>query len=132
MFNSIIKLIGSLGLIAILFGQTGTQHGVKITWTAPATIGGSGTIAGYNIYRCTGDATQCPVTSGVWTKIDTALDVTNGYLDQSTLISGSNYSYVSTTVDTNNNESSFSNVATIKFVTITNPNPPTGCNANQQ
>lgn len=118
----------------LIMGQSGTPHGVNITWTAPAPpVGGSGQLAGYNIYRCSnGNTTPCTLSAGTWVKIDTSLDVTTGYLDQSTLNSGQAYSYAATSVDTNNNESAFSNIATVTFSTITNPNPPTGCNAKQQ
>jgi hypothetical protein len=111
------------------YGQTGTPHGVNVTWTAPSPAGGSGTIAGYNVYRCPG---TCTAASTAWVKIDTSLDLTNGYLDQSTLVAGSTYSYASTAVDSTGNESAFSNVATITFVAVPNPGAPSGCNAKVQ
>jgi hypothetical protein len=54
------------------------------------------------------------------------------YLDQSALTSGSTYSYAQTTVDTNGNESAFSNIATVVYTPITNPNSGTGCAATNQ
>ena len=130
-FTPLFGLLAVCSLL-VLGAQTGTQHGVNVTWNAPSPVGGSGSINGYNIYRCVGTAAQCTLASGMWVKIDAALDVSTGYLDQSTLVSGQSYSYYSTTVDSNNNESAASNIATVVFTTITNPNPPGGCNAKPQ
>jgi hypothetical protein len=129
-----LRRICSIALLLILVcprvpAQSGTQHGVSVTFTAPTPVGGDGTLAGYNIYRCAG---TCIASNGTWAKIDASLDLTNGYLDQSALTTGSVYSYAVTAVDTNGNESSFSNVAVNTYQPVVNPNPPSGCNAKNQ
>jgi len=127
-----LTLIVALFIVPALLSQTGTQHGVQVTWNAPSPVGGSGTIAGYNIYRCTG---TCTATSGTWSKIDTSLDISTGYLDPSSdLVANTAYPYAASTVDTHGNESGFSNVATVTTPAAfpTNPNPPGGCNSANQ
>jgi fibronectin type 3 domain-containing protein len=90
----------------------GTPHNVQATWTAPTTPGGSGVIAGYNIYR-----------AGVsYTKINTALNTTTSFVD-TTVVSGATYSYCVTTVDSKNEESACSLPASTTIPA--NPNGPT-------
>lgn len=107
-----------------VWSQQGTQHGVAISFT------GVTSAAGYNIYRCPG---TCTATSGIWTKIDTSLDLTTSYLDPSTnLTAGATLSYAATAVDASGDESAFSNVATLTLPSSlpTNPAAPSGCNAS--
>lgn len=115
-----------------------TQHGVLVTLTAQAigaSAGNGNTVAGYNIYRCPG---TCTLTSGTFSKIDTSLDLSLGYLDPSTdtaLVAGATFTYAGTEVDNVGNESSFSPLATVTIPTAgfpTNPTAPTGCNAKTQ
>jgi chitinase len=127
-----------LGLILCLVfpsryvkAQTGTPHGVEVKWTAPVAGTDPNAIAGYNIYQCPG---TCTLTS-TWTKIDTSLDITTGYLVSYTgLTAGAVYSYAATAVDTAGNESAFSNIATVTIPTTppSNPGAPTGCTATAQ
>ena len=129
-----IVLAVTIGISAApALAQNGTPHGVALTWTASTTNtnGAPESIAGYNIYRCPG---TCATTSANWAKIDTMLDPTVGYLDQSTLTPGAQYSYAATAVDSNGNESAFSNVTTVTLPAAppANPTPPTALTAKQQ
>jgi hypothetical protein len=120
-----------LAVSSPLLAQNGTPHGVSVTFSAPSPIGGSGTIAGYNIYQCLG---TCTATS-TWVKVDTSLDLTTAYLvPLNGLTLGATYSYAATTVDSNGNESVFSNIATVTLPATapTNPNAPTGAVAKVQ
>ena|SRR5271167_392650 len=111
--------------------QTGTQHGVGITWPVGTVVSGStDTIAGYNIYRCTGTCSNTSISG--WSKLDGTLDANLTYLDQSALVTGTVYNYVVTSVDPAGNESAFSPMATVTFSAIVNPNPPASCNAKVQ
>ena len=125
--------------VALLIGtgidlaQTGTQHGVLVSWTPGSIISGGpagDAVAGYNIYRCLG---TCTASQGGWVKIDATLDLGLSYLDASANLSpNTTYSYAATTVDTLGNESAFSPIATVAFVVIPNPNAPSGCSAKSQ
>ena len=104
------------------FKATLTAHGMLLTWTAPATVGGSGTIASYNIYRCPG---TCTLTSGAFTMLTGQIPTILTYLDPAGgLTSGSTYTWAVTTVDSAGNESAYSPFFTIAFTAITNPNAP--------
>jgi hypothetical protein len=85
-------------------GTTPTQHTVDLTWNAS-----SGAV-GYNVYRGT-------VSGGSYTKINTSLDSTTAYTD-STVVSGQTYYYVATVVNSQSQESGYSNQATAVI-----PNP---------
>ena len=123
----------------VALAQLGTQHGVNVSFTPAA---GS---AGSNVYRCLGVGGPCTAAAGTWVKINSApvaaaanvnctpiAPDTTCFLDTSSLNSGSQYSYAATDVDSSNNESVFSNVSSVTFVSVTNPNPPTGCNTKNQ
>ena len=73
-------------------------HSVSLSWTDA----GSGTV-GYNVYRGN-------VSGGPYTKINSALDATAAYSDNSVL-AGQSYYYVATAVDENGMESAYSNEA---------------------
>jgi len=78
---------------------TGTvQHNVSLSWNATSQI------AGYNIYRSSQP-------SGPFTKLNSILDTATVYTDVS-VASGQTYYYAATSVDTNNVESGYSNIAT--------------------
>lgn len=129
-----IALAIALGISAApALAQNGTPHGVNLTWTASTTNtnGAKDTITRYNIYRCPG---ACASNSANWAKIDATLDLSTGYLDQSTLTPGAQYSYTATAVDTNGNESAFSNITTVTLPSTppANPTPPTALSAKQQ
>jgi hypothetical protein len=85
-------------------GTTATQHTVDLSWSAS-----SGAV-GYNVYRGS-------VSGGPYTMINSALDSTTAYLDN-TVVSGQTYYYVATAVDASSNESGYSNQATAVI-----PNP---------
>jgi hypothetical protein len=74
-----------------------TSHSAALTWTASS----SSNIAGYNIYRST-------TSGGSYTKVNTSVIVPTNYTDNS-VQAGQTYFYVTTAVDANNNESSYSN-----------------------
>jgi hypothetical protein len=102
--------------------QGATPHGVKLSWTAPTTIGGSGTLASYNIYRCTG---TCTLTSGSFVFLTGQVSSLTTYLDPASgLTNGTTYTYAVTSVDSLGNESVYSPLFTVAFVAVTNPNPP--------
>jgi hypothetical protein len=75
-------------------GTAPTQHTVDLTWSAA-----SGAV-GYNIYCST-------VSGGPYTMINTSLDSTTSYTDSS-VVSGTTYYYVATTVDSESEESGYS------------------------
>jgi hypothetical protein len=75
-------------------GTPPTQHTVDLTWN------GSNNAVGYNVYRGT-------VSGGPYSVI-TSLDGTTAYTDN-TVASGQTYYYVATAVDSNSNESGYSN-----------------------
>lgn len=89
-------------------------HSITLSWVAPSPIGGSGTIAGYNVYRST-------TTGGPYTKL-TSTPVTPLSYSDTTGAAGTTYFYVVTTVDSAGNESVDS--IQVSAVAVGNPNPP--------
>jgi len=85
-------------------GTAATAHTVDLTWNAA-----SGAV-GYNIYRGT-------ASGGPYTTINSSLDGTTSYVD-STVVSGQTYYYVATTVNSESEESAYSNQTTAVI-----PNP---------
>ena len=78
---------------------TGVQpvaHSVTLSWTASTS-----TVSGYNAYRSS-------VSSGPYTKLNSALITTTQYTD-STVVAGQTYFYMVTSVDSSNVESTDSN-----------------------
>jgi hypothetical protein len=82
-------------------------HYVLLNWTAST----STDTAGYNVYR--GSAS-----GGPYTKITASVVVAGTSFTDGTVGAGQTYYYVCTTVDTNNNESAYSNEAT---ATVSSP-----------
>ena len=80
-------------------GSGAVPHFVSLNWTAST----SSNIAGYNVYRAS-------ASSGPYGKITSALVAGTSYTD-TTVQPGQSYYYVCTAVDTNNNESAYSNTA---------------------
>jgi hypothetical protein len=78
-------------------GTAQIQHTVDLSWTASAGA------VGYNIYRGT-------VSGGPYTIINSSLDATTTYTD-STVVSGQTYYYVTTAVNSDSQESGYSNQA---------------------
>jgi hypothetical protein len=85
-------------------GATQTQHTVDLTWNPSAEA------AGYNIYRAT-------ASGGPYTMINSSLDGSTTYTD-STVVSGDTYYYVTTAVNSESQQSGYSNQATAVI-----PNP---------
>jgi hypothetical protein len=79
--------------------QTTTQHGVSLSWNPSTSV-----VSGYNVYR----GTQ---SGGPYTRLNASL-LSNTAFNDTKVQSGGNYFYVSTAVDSSNNESAFSNEAT--------------------
>ncbi len=79
--------------------QAATQHSVSLTWTASTSQ-----VTGYNIYR----GTQ---TGGPYSRLNPTAEANSNYAD-STVLAGSTYFYVTTSVDANGAESANSNEAT--------------------
>ena len=75
------------------------SHTVSLTWNAST----SQNITGYNVYRGT-------VSGGPYGKINSALDPNTSYTD-STVANGQTYYYVTTAVNSSNEESGYSNQA---------------------
>lgn len=79
--------------------NTSTSHTVALTWVAST----STDVTGYNIYRSS-------AASGPFTKLNSTLIAGTSFSDTA-VTSGQTYYYVATTVDVNNLESGYSNVA---------------------
>ena len=82
-------------------GTPAPVHTVSLSWTAST----SPNISGYNIYRAV-YTTSC----GSFSKINTALNTTTLYTD-SLVTDGTSYCYATTAVDSSNQESGYSNIA---------------------
>lgn len=91
----------------------GTPHQVTVTWTTPAPVGGSGTIAGYNVYKS--------ITGAAYVKLTTAILSALTYVDTA-VAAGQSLAYCVTTVDSKNAESACSAPAT--GIVPINPNSP--------
>ena len=79
---------------------TGTpppQHSVNLSWTASNSQG----VTGYNIYRSS-------TSGGPYTKINSVLNASTLYTD-TTVVDGQTYYYVTTAVNSSNEESGYSN-----------------------
>jgi len=85
--------------VASLTGTGLGSHTVTLNWKASS----SQNITGYNIYRGT-------VSGGPYTKINSALDPNTNYID-STVVDGQTYYYVTTAVNSSDEESTYSNQA---------------------
>lgn len=84
--------------------QAAAQHSVTLTWTASTSQ-----VAGYNIYR----GTQ---SGGPYSRLNPTAQADANYTD-STVLAGSTYFYVTTSVDANGAESANSNEATATIPT---------------
>ena len=78
-------------------GTTPPQHSVDLSWAAST----STDVVGYNVYRAT-------VSGGPYTKINTALNATMAFVDNS-VQAGQTYYYVTSAVDGTGLESGYSN-----------------------
>ena len=95
---------------------TGTPHSVTLSWIAPSPIGGSGAIAGYNLYRS-------PSGPPAFTKLNATPIVGLSAVD-TTAAGGTAYTYCATTLDSAGSESACSIQVTVAVPS--NPDAPTG------
>lgn len=103
--------------------QNGSPHGIATTWSAPSPVGGSGTIQGYQVFRCNG---TCTVSSSGWVAVS-GVQAGTSFLDPASGLNvNTTYSYAVLTVDSLGNESAFSNVSTVAVGASfpSNPNAP--------
>jgi hypothetical protein len=89
---------GNTAVVALSGAGTAVAHEVDLSWDAP--VSSPDPVAGYNIYRATG--------GGSLVRINAAPNVAVVYVD-STVASGTNYSYVVKSVDSSGVESVPSN-----------------------
>jgi hypothetical protein len=80
-------------------GTQAVQHSVSLSWNASTSQ-----VAGYNIYRGT-------TSGGPYTKLNSGLLSGLAFTDNN-VQTGATYYYAATSVDSSNNESSYSNIAT--------------------
>ena len=80
-------------------GTQQSTHSVALSWD-PSTS----QVIGYNVYRGT-------VSGGPYTRLNSSVDASTAYTDSS-VTSGQTYYYVTTSVDSSNGESTYSNQAT--------------------
>lgn len=95
------------------------SHSITVSWTAPSPVGGSGTVAHYNVKRSTSAGTETTIAS----------PVASPFVD-STGVAGTKYFYVVSTVDSAGNESV--NSAEVSVTAIGNPLPPQGVTVTAQ
>lgn len=112
---------GACGSTAGSPAWTGTPHGVCLSWAASTS-----TVVGYNVYRGT-------ISGGPYSKLTTTLTANLFFLDTTAAVS-TQYFYVATAVDSNSNESGYSNQASITTPATfpSNPQAPTGAAAKSQ
>lgn len=96
----------------------GTVHSVVLTWQAPNPVGGSGTIAGYNVYRATTGVNYAKVNAVLVTGLTTT---------DAAVVSGTTYGYCATTVDSVGSESPCT--IPVNAAVPGNPNIPTSFSA---
>jgi hypothetical protein len=95
---AVIQRVANAVSGGVCLATGGGSHAVDLSWNASV----SPSIAGYNVYRTT--------TAGSgYVKINSALVSGTSYTD-TTIVGGQTYFYVTTAVDSSNNESDFSNV----------------------
>lgn len=82
-------------------GTAGSTHSVALSWNAST----SANVLGYNVYRAVYSSSSC----GGYSKINSVLNTSTLYTDFS-VVNGTSYCYVSTAVNTSNQESVYSNV----------------------
>jgi hypothetical protein len=113
----VLVAVAGLGTGAPVAAQTppaGTTHSVSLTWVAPSPVGGSGTVAWYNVYKSVAGAAFGKINSAVISGLATV---------DGAVTSGQSLSYCATTVDSKGEESACS--VPVATVVPTNPNPPT-------
>lgn len=121
MLSSFFLLLFSLLVTQHALAQNppaGTVHSVVLTWQAPSPVGGSGTVAGYNVYRA--------ITGVNYAKVNQAL-ITDLTATDTNVVSGTTYGYCATTVDSGGSESPCT--IPVNAVVPSNPNIPTALTA---
>lgn len=83
-------------------GTPAPTHSVNLSWNASTSSG----ISGYNVYRAPFANSSC----GSFAKINPVVDTTTLYTD-SNVVDGSSYCYATTAVNSSNQESPYSNIA---------------------
>jgi hypothetical protein len=96
------SLNGSTAVVALTGTGTSVAHKVNLSWNAPTTS--ADPVAGYNIFRLTG--------SGSFALVNSSPDASITYVD-STVVSGTTYSYVVMSVDPSGIQSVPSNQITV-------------------
>jgi fibronectin type 3 domain-containing protein len=84
-------------------GETPIAHSVSLSWVAPT--GSTDPVVGYNVYRSTSGSTT-------FTLLTTSIDTQTTYVD-STVVSGTMYTYEVKSVDKAGVESTASNEFTV-------------------
>jgi Domain of unknown function (DUF4082)/Abnormal spindle-like microcephaly-assoc'd, ASPM-SPD-2-Hydin len=93
---------GSTAAVSLSGTGTATPHEVDLSWTAPGSS--ADPVAGYNVYRSSGGGADQLINASVLTA--------TSYVD-STVVSGSTYSYTVKSVDNSGVESTSSNQTTV-------------------
>ncbi len=93
---ALLLLLFALPMFAQSIPQ-GTLHSAALSWQAPNPVGGSGVIAGYNIYRT-------PQGPPNYTKLNAAVIPGLSFVD-GTVAASTTYGYCATTVDSKGSES---------------------------
>jgi hypothetical protein len=93
---------GSTAVVSLSGTGTATPHEVDLSWAAPGSS--PDPVAGYNIYRSTGGGSDQLINASILTQ--------TSYID-STVVSGTTYSYTVKSVDSNGVESVASNPITV-------------------
>lgn len=83
-------------------GTPAPTHSVNLSWNASTSSG----ISGYNVYRAVYSNSAC----GAFSKINSLIDTNTLYTD-SNVADGTAYCYATTAVNTSNQESTYSNIA---------------------
>jgi fibronectin type 3 domain-containing protein len=96
------SLSGSTTVVALTGTGTSVAHEVDLSWDAPTSS--ADPVVGYHIYRLTG--------SGSFALVNSSVDTSITYVD-STVVSGTTYSYVVKSVDSSGVESIASNEITV-------------------
>ena len=109
-----LYLFGGGGTVSAQTPPQGTAHSVTLGWTAPSPVGGSGTVAGYNLYKS--------IASAAYSKVNATPIAVLNYTDTS-VSAGQALSYCASTIDSKGQESACSIAVTATVPT--NPNPPT-------
>jgi hypothetical protein len=108
-------LMAGLGAVASAQVPNGTPHQAVATITKAATVGGSGTLQGFNLYRAPGGTTT-------FAKLNTSvIPAATPTFTDTTVAASTQYAYCATEVDSANTESACSPVVTVTIPSSVNP-----------